>query len=74
MVVYLFYRNQTVDAEITSDLTTQRARDAENRVGSYPSNGPQRVQSKANAEYSATHGHASVVPGYDSTRKRTATP
>ena len=74
MVIYLFYHHQTVDAEITSGKTTQRARDAENRVRNCLANGPRRVQSKAFAKYSATHGHASAVPGYDSTHKRTALP
>ena len=59
MVVYLFYHKQTVDAEITSGKTTQRAREDESRVRDCLANGPQRAQSKElYSEYSATFGHA----------------
>ena len=37
--------DQTVDAEITAMMPTQRARDAENRTRNKLSNGPLRVQS-----------------------------
>ena len=49
---------QTVDAEIKPYKTTQRARGAESRVRHRLANGPQRAQSKARAEYSATPGQA----------------
>jgi hypothetical protein len=39
-----FISNQTVDAEITVIMLTQRARDAENWVENKSSNGPLRVQ------------------------------
>jgi hypothetical protein len=43
----ILYHNQTVDAEITSDMPSQRARDAESRVRNKSANGPQRVRRKS---------------------------
>ena len=40
---------QTVEAEITVVMLVQRAREAESRAKHRPSNGPRRVQSKAQA-------------------------
>ena len=48
---------QTVDAEITAMMPSQRACGAESQVRNTSSNGPLRAQSKAQcAEYSATWG------------------
>ena len=58
--------NQTVEAEITAKVPSQRARVAESRVRSRSSNGPLRAQSNAwgsRAEYSATCWHTSVAGG-----------
>ena len=52
---------ETVDAEITAAMLSQRVRDAGNRAENKPSNGPLRVQSKAHAEYSATCWHTLVA-------------
>jgi hypothetical protein len=54
-------KSKTVEAEITMIMLLQRARDAEKRTENKSSNGPQRAQSKAKAEYSATCGHTSVA-------------
>lgn len=52
---------ETVEAEITAAMLSQRVRVAGNRAENKPSNGPLRAQSKAMAEYSATFGHTSVA-------------
>ena len=46
--------NQTVEAEVKVIMLLQRVRGAASRAKNRSSNGPLRVQSKAQAEYSAT--------------------
>ena len=43
--------DQTVEAEITSIMTSQRARGAESRAGNKSANGPRRAQGTAKAKY-----------------------
>ena len=69
----LAYNNHiTVEAEITHDKTTQRARDAENRVRNYPANGPLRAQSKELLRVFCDAGPALSVEGMSVPQKEHA--
>jgi len=59
MLEYKQFKQQTVEAEITVTMLSQRAREAENRAEYTSSNGPLRARGKAFSytEYSATCGH-----------------
>ena len=63
---------QTVDAEITAMMPSQRACVAEKQVRNTLSNGPRRAQSNGIfPEYSATCGHTSVAGDMMVSRKGT---